>query len=375
MAKRDYYDVLGVGKNASEDDIKKAYRTLAKKYHPDMNPGDKSTEEKFKELNEANEVLSDAGKRRAYDQFGHAAAQGAPGGGGGFGGFQAGGFEDMGGAFEDILGGLFGGASRGGRMSRQPGEDLQYQLDLSLEEAATGGERKINFGRMERCSTCEGSGAKAGTKPKTCDTCKGRGQVHVSHGFFAVSRTCSKCRGTGTIIESPCATCRGTGLVKIERNLSVNVPAGIDSGMRVRLAGEGEPGDPGAPRGDLYLIIHVRPHDLFNREGADLHLVLPVPFTLAATGGDVDVPSLNGSAKLKIPPATQSGQELRMRGMGLPSVEHRGRGDLIVMVKVELPKRLSGRQKDLLKEFEKEGSPADYDAVQKFEEKAKRHKK
>lgn len=261
-------------------------------------------------------------------------------------------------------------------MSRQPGEDLQYQLDLSLEEAAAGGERKINFGRMERCSTCEGSGAKAGTKPRQCDTCKGRGQVHVSHGFFAVSRTCTKCRGRGTIVDSPCTTCHGGGQVKIERNLNVNVPAGVDSGMRVRLAGEGEPGDPGAARGDLYLMIHVRPHDLFAREGTDLHLVLPIPFTLAATGGEVEVPILNAApAKLKIPPATQSGQELRMRAMGLPSVEHRGKGDLIVMVKVELPRKLSSKQRDLLKEFEKEGSPADYEAVRTFEEKAKRHRK
>jgi len=372
VAKRDYYDVLGVKKGAGDEEIKKAYRTLAKKFHPDANPGDKGAEEKFKELNEAYETLSDAGRHRAYDTFGHAGTD--PGmGHSGFSGFGGGeqyaGVDDM---FEGLFGGLFGGGRRRGPA---PGEDLQYELDLSLEEAAEGGERKITFDRTEICGQCAGSGAKAGTKPKTCPACNGRGQVQVSHGFFAISRTCVKCRGRGTVIESPCPDCRGAGRVRVERTLNVKVPAGVDNGMRVRLPGEGEPGDDGAPRGDLYLAVSVRRHELFERDGSDLHLDLPVPFTLAAGGGEVEVPTLGGAGKLKIPAGTQSGQVFRLRGMGMPGVDHHGKGDLLVSVKVEIPSRMNGRQKELLKEFEREASSGDYAAASRFEEKSRRFRK
>ncbi len=376
MPKRDYYSVLGVGRNASEEELKKAYRTLAKKYHPDMNPGNKDAEEQFKELNEAYEVLSDPKKRAAYDRFGHA-AQGGANGFGGFPGFEGGveGFSSMGDVFEDLLGGFFGGRRGAGRRTRAPGEDLHYGLTLSLEEAATGGERKIEFERMERCDTCEGSGAKPGTKPQTCPDCGGHGQVQISHGFFAISRTCPRCRGRGTIVSNPCSRCRGTGRMKIERSLNVNIPAGIDSGMRVRLGGEGEPGDPGAPRGDLYLDITVRPHELFARNGADIIVELPIPITLAAGGGEVEVPSLNGVGRLKIPAGTQSGQIFRLKGLGLPNVERRGQGDMLVRVTVEIPRKLTSRQKELLKEFERESSPSDYEDIRKYQEKTRRFRK
>ncbi len=375
MAKRDYYEVLGVGKTASDDDLKRSYRTLAKKHHPDMNPGDKSAEGKFKELNEAYEVLSDKQKRAAYDRFGHdgVAAAGMPGGfGGGRGGEQ---FGDMSEMFDDLLGGLFGGGQRrGGGATRQAGDDLRYDIEVSLDEAVHGADRKISFERTERCGTCEGSGAKAGTKPKTCPQCNGRGQVHVSHGFFAISRTCTKCRGKGSVIESPCPNCRGAGAVRVDRSLSVHVPAGVDTGIRLRLSGEGEPGEHGGPRGDLYVFITVKKHELFERDGENLLLELPVAFTLATAGGEIHVPSLNGPGTLRIPPGTQSGQQFRIKGKGLPSMEHRGQGDLIVKVFVEVPRRVSKKQTELLKEFEKEATPADYEAIREFDEKAKRLK-
>jgi molecular chaperone DnaJ len=375
MAKRDYYDILGVGRNAGDEDIKRAYRTLAKKHHPDVNPGDKAAESRFKEINEAYEVLRDPQKRRAYDRFGHAAPAG--GGFGGFEGFGMGGetFSSMSDVFEDILGGFFGGRRGTGQRGRQPGEDLHYDMSISLEEAAAGGERKIDFERLERCDTCKGTGAKAGTEPQTCPTCHGRGQVQVSHGFFAISRTCHRCRGRGTIIADPCAKCRGSGRVKIQRTLNVNVPAGIDSGMRVRLAGEGEPGDSGAPRGDLYLNVTVRQHELFARDASDLILELPIPFTLAATGGECEVPSITGKGRLKIPAGTQSGQIFRLKGMGMPNVDRRGLGDMLVRVFVEMPRRLNSRQRELLKEFERESSPSDYEEIRKYQDRAKRHGK
>jgi len=372
VAKRDYYDVLGVPRNAGEDDIKKAYRNLAKKLHPDANPGNKDAEGQFKELNEAYQVLGDPRKRKAYDTFGHE----GPAAGGGFGGF--GGAEGvpggMGGMFDDLFETFFEGG-RGGRGGHAPGQDLSYEMELTLEEAAEGGERKLSFERMESCGTCGGTGAKPGTSPTPCRTCGGRGQVHVSQGFFAISRTCPKCRGRGTIIENPCSSCRGSGRVRATRNLTVRIPAGVDNGTRIRLEGEGEPGENGGPRGDLYLLVSVRPHELFEREGSDLMLVLPVPFTLAAAGGEVDVPSLDGPGKLKVPAGTQSGQVFRLKGRGMPGMRSRGRGDLMVRVFVEMPNRLSGRQKELLKEFEREAAPVDYDEMRKFADKVRRLQK
>lgn len=373
MAKRDYYDVLGVPRNAGDEDIRRAYRNLAKKHHPDVNPGDKSAGDKFKEINEAYGVLSDSRKRKAYDTFGYdggtagGVAEGSRQGSDPFGG----GMGDM---FEDLLGGFFGGLG-GRRRGRAPGEDLEVSLELGLEEAAAGGERKVTFERTEVCGTCDGSGAKPGTAPQTCKTCNGRGQIHVSQGFFAISRTCSKCRGRGTVIESPCPSCRGAGRVRVERTLSVNVPAGVDSGMRVRLGGEGEPGENGGPRGDLYLAVTVRHHEIFERDGDHLLLDLPVRFAVAAAGGDVQVPTLSSTASLHIPAGTQSGQVFRMRGQGMPAVNRRVRGDLLVRIQVEVPRRLSRRQAELLRELEAEGSPSDYESVQSFEERLRRFRK
>ena len=376
MAKRDYYDILGVPKNAGDEDIKKSYRNLAKKLHPDMNQGNKETEEKFKEVNEAYSVLIDPRKRRMYDAGGHEAAQqsGRPGGAGGFGGFEGFGGDagGLGGMFGDLFGSFFEGGQQGGRA---PGEDLQYELEMSLEEAAQGEERKISFERMENCSVCGGSGAKPGTHPQTCGTCRGRGQVHVQQGFFAISRTCPKCQGRGTMVESPCSSCRGGGRVRVNRTLNVRVPAGVDNGMRIRLEGEGKPGEHGGSRGDLYLLVNVRHHELFEREGQNLVIILPVPFPLAVTGGEVDVPGLDGAGKLKIPAGTQSGQVFRLKGRGMPGMRSRGRGDIMVRVFVEVPTRLSGKQRELLKEFEKDSSENDYEETRKFAEKAKRMEK
>ena len=374
MAKRDYYDVLGVSRTASEDEIKRAYRSLAKQMHPDANQSDKGAEEKFKEVNEAYQVLSAPRKRKAYDTFGHEGSQmgGSSAGGfeGGVSGFP-GGFGDV---FEDLFDGFFQGR-RSGRRSRAPGEDLSFEVNLTLEEAFTGGMRKVAFERTEICGTCSGSGAKPGTEPKVCGVCGGRGQVHISQGFFAISRTCHRCRGRGMVIDQPCPICRGGGRVKIERNLVVNVPAGVDTGMRVRLEGEGEPGENGGPRGDLYLIVNVKEHEIFERNGSDLLLRLPVPVTLAASGGETSVPTLNGNVKLKIQSGAQSGQILRLRGRGLPGVHQRSRGDMLVTIFVEVPQRLSARQKELLREIEKESSPGDYEEVGKFSERVKRYSK
>ncbi len=368
MAKRDYYDILGLPKNASDEDIKRAYRNLAKKHHPDANPGDSAAGEKFKELSEAYQVLSDPQKRKAYDTYGHNGPQ-FPGAGQGQRGDPFGGAGGMGDMFEDLLSGFFGGGRRRGAAS---GDDLQYELELTLEEAAKGGERKISFERAESCGTCGGSGAKAGSRPVPCKTCGGRGQVHVSHGFFAISRTCSTCRGRGTVIEHPCSSCRGVGMVKGTRNLNVNVPPGVDSGMRIRLAGEGEPGETGGERGDLYLVVNVRKHDLFGRDGEDLLMELPIPFPTAVAGGELNIPTLDGGGSLKIPPGTQTGQLFRVKGKGMPALRGKSKGDLIVRVAIELPKHISRKQAELLKEFEKEGTASDYEAVREFEEKAKR---
>ncbi len=350
MSKRDYYEVLGVAKNASDDEIKKAYRKLAMKHHPDRNPDDKTAEEKFKEAKEAYEVLSDADKRAAYDQFGHEGLnpQGGPGGFGGFGG-GAGGFD-----FSDIFEGIFGGAAGGGhgRSNVYRGADLRYNLEITLEEAARGTETKIRIPTLEECETCHGSGAKPGTQPTTCPTCQGHGQVRMQQGFFSIQQTCPRCHGSGKIIAEPCGTCHGQGRVKKHKTLSVRIPAGVDEGDRIRLAGEGEAGVNGGPPGDLYVQIHLKAHALFKRDGDDLHCEMPVSFATAALGGEVEIPTLDGHARLKVAPETQSGQVLRLRSKGIKGVRSNAPGDLYCHVVVETPVKLSSRQKELLREFE-----------------------
>ncbi len=350
MSKRDYYEVLGVAKNASDDEIKKAYRKLAMKHHPDRNPDDKSAEEKFKEAKEAYEVLSDADKRAAYDQFGHEGVnpQGGSGGFGGFGG--AGGFD-----FSDIFEGIFGGAGAGGGRGRSNvyrGADLRYNLEITLEEAARGTETKIRIPTLEECETCHGSGAKPGTQPTTCPTCQGHGQVRMQQGFFSIQQTCPRCHGSGKIIAEPCDTCHGQGRIKKHKTLSVKIPAGVDEGDRIRLAGEGEAGVNGGPPGDLYVQIHLKAHALFKRDGDDLHCEMPVSFATAALGGEVEIPTLDGHARLKVAPETQSGQILRLKGKGIKGVRSSSPGDLYCHVVVETPVKLSSRQKELLREFE-----------------------
>ncbi|HEY3177971.1 MAG TPA: molecular chaperone DnaJ [Casimicrobiaceae bacterium] len=355
MAKRDYYTVLGLNRDASEDDIKKAYRKLAMKFHPDRNPDDKTTEEKFKEAKEAYEVLTDSRKRAAYDQFGHAGVDPSMGfgaaGARGFGGAEGfGGFAD---AFGDIFGEIFGQSARGGRGNGMfRGADLRYNLDLSLEEAARGAEVKIRIPTMETCETCHGSGAKPGTEPKTCPTCHGRGEVRVSQGFFSIQQTCPTCHGKGKIVPDPCMTCHGAGRIKKHKTLSVKIPAGVDQDDRIRLSGEGEGGTNGGPPGDLYVVINLKPHSMFQREGADLHCEMPISFATAALGGEIEIPTLDGHAKIKIPPETQTGQVFRLRNKGIRPVRGSVQGDLYCHLAVETPVRLTARQKELLRELE-----------------------
>lgn len=347
MAKKDYYELLGVSRSASEAEIKKAYRRLAMKHHPDRNPGDKGAEEKFKEMSEAYEVLSDSQKRAAYDQFGHAGV------GAGDGGFSSSGFGNFGDIFSDIFGEAFSrGGFSGGQAPR--GADLQYNLELNLEEAALGTEVKIRIPTSKPCDPCGGSGAKPGTKPETCTTCNGVGQVRSTQGFFSVMRTCSRCGGAGQIIKSPCATCQGHGRVRTEKTLSVKIPAGMDTGDRIRLSGEGETGHHGASAGDLYVQVRLRPHPIFQRDGDDLHCEVPISLTRAALGGEVEVPTLQGRAKLKVPPGTQSGQGFRLRSKGVKGVRSHVSGDLLCRVKVEIPRHLSPRQRELLEQFDTE---------------------
>jgi molecular chaperone DnaJ len=351
MAKRDYYTVLGVPRDASEDDIKKSYRKLAMKHHPDRNPDDKGSEDKFKEAKEAYEVLCDARKRAAYDQFGHAGVDpsaafgaGARGGPEGFGGFAD--------AFGDIFGEIFG-QGRGGRGSGMfRGADLRYNLELSLEEAAKGTEVKIRIPAMEECAACKGSGAKPGTQPKQCPACHGRGEVRVSQGFFSIQQTCPQCHGTGKIIPEPCTTCSGAGRIKKHKTLSVKIPAGVDTDDRIRLTGEGEAGMNGGPHGDLYVVVNLKPHTVFQREGADLHCEMPVGFGTAALGGELEIPTLDGQATIKIPAETQSGQVFRLKNKGIRPVRGSVTGDLYCHVVVETPVKLTSRQKELLREFE-----------------------
>ncbi len=371
MSKRDYYEVLGVAKNASDDEIKKAYRKLAMKHHPDRNPDDKGAEEKFKEAKEAYEVLSDADKRAAYDQFGHEGVnpQGGPGGFGGFGG-GAGGF-DFSDIFEGIFGGAAGGAGRGGRSNVYRGADLRYNLEISLEEAARGTETKIRIPTLEECETCHGTGAKPGTEPSTCPTCQGHGQVRMQQGFFSIQQTCPRCHGSGKIIADPCGTCHGQGRVKKHKTLSVKIPAGVDEGDRIRLAGEGEAGVNGGPAGDLYVQIHLKAHALFKRDGDDLHCEMPVSFATAALGGEVEIPTLDGHARLKVAAETQSGQVLRLKGKGIKGVRSHTAGDLYCHVLVETPVKLSAKQKELLREFESLNQQSNNPKAQSFMDRVK----
>lgn len=346
MSKRDYYEVLGVAKTASEGEIKKAYRKLAMKYHPDRNPDDKASEDKFKEASEAYEVLSDAQKRSAFDQFGHAGVDGNAG----QGGFGGGGFADFSDIFGDIFGG--GGGGFGGRRGPQPGEDLQYELEISLEDAVAGTEVDIRIPTKDICDACDGTGAEPGSEVETCSTCGGHGQVRMQQGFFSVSRTCPTCHGTGKIIKSRCRKCSGEGYTHSHKTLSVNIPAGVDNGDRIRIQGEGEAGEKGAPHGDLYVRIRVKQHPIFKRDGNTLYCELPLSFPSAALGGSIEVPTLNGRANLKVPAGTQSGQRFKLSGKGVKSVRSARVGDMIVEVNIETPVKLTQEQKDLLVAFE-----------------------
>jgi len=349
MSKRDYYDVLGVSKNASEADLKKAYRRMAMKYHPDRNTGDEAVEaeKNFKEVKEAYEVLSDPQKRAAYDQFGHAGVDPSMGGGpGGFGG--AANFSDI---FGDVFGDIFGGARGGPRVHR--GSDLRYNLQLSLEEAVAGTEAKIRVPTLVRCNVCKGTGARKGTSPKTCSTCDGHGQVRMQQGFFSVQQTCPTCRGQGTVVEDPCTACHGQGRVQQHKTLSVKVPPGVDTGDRIRLAGEGEAGEHGGPPGDLYVQVAVKEHPIFTREDSHLFCEVPISVVTAALGGELEVPTLTSKVMLKIPPGTQTGKLFRMRGKGVKPVRGGAVGDLLCRVVVETPVNLTETQRELLREFEK----------------------
>jgi molecular chaperone DnaJ len=347
MSKRDFYEVLGISRDASEADVKKAYRRLAMKYHPDRNSeGSPDAEAKFKEAKHAYEILSDANKRAAYDQYGHAGVDPSMGGRPGAG---AGGFEDI---FGDVFGDIFGGGRRGGQRSYR-GSDLQYNLELTLEQAVFGTEVKIRVPTLVSCSTCSGSGAKKGTSASTCTTCGGAGQVRMQQGFFAVQQTCPQCRGKGKMISDPCPDCHGQGRKQEQKTLSVKVPAGVDTGDRIRLSNEGEAGENGAPNGDLYVQMHVKPHDIFTRDDNDLHCEMPISIGTAALGGEIEVPTLDGRLRLKIPAETQTGKLFRMRGKGVKPVRGGMTGDLICRVNVETPVKLSNKQKELIKEFEK----------------------
>lgn len=350
MAKRDYYKVLDVAKNASEADIKKAYRRLAMKYHPDRNPGDKEAEEQFKEAKEAYEVLTDAQKRAIYDQHGHdgidAARQGGGGGAGGFGG------ADFGDIFGEVFGDIFGGGRRDGRSQVFRGADLRYELELELPQAVFGHTTEIEIPRLMECETCSGSGAAKGHSPVTCEQCRGTGQMRISQGFFQLQQPCNRCRGSGRIVKNPCDTCLGQGRVRRTRKLSVKVPAGVSTGDRIRLGGEGEAGRNGGPPGDLYIEMNVKPHPIFERDGDDLSCEVPVSFATAVLGGSVKVPTLEGEVSLKVPAETQSGRVFRLRDKGVKPVRGGDRGDLFCRVVVETPVNLSSEQRELLRKFD-----------------------
>ncbi|QYK00510.1 molecular chaperone DnaJ [Shewanella psychrotolerans] len=371
MSKRDYYEVLGVGRDASEREIKKAYKRLAMKFHPDRNPGDKAAETSFKEAKEAYEILTDSDKKAAYDQFGHAGVDPNRGGGGGFGGGA-----DFGDVFGDVFGDIFGGGRRGGQRQAARGSDLRYNLELSLEEAVRGLTKELRIPTLAACDVCDGSGAKKGSSPTTCGTCHGQGQVQMRQGFFAVQQACPTCHGRGKIIKDPCNKCHGEGRVEKSKTLSVKIPAGVDTGDRIRLSGEGEAGEFGAPPGDLYVQVTVREHAIFVRDGNNLYCEVPISFSTAALGGEIEVPTLDGKVNLKIPSETQTGRMFRLRGKGVKSVRSHAVGDLLCKVVMETPVNLSDKQKELLREFDntltgssKKHSPKAegfFDGVKKF---------
>ncbi len=351
MSKRDYYEVLGVARTATDADLKSAFRKKAMECHPDRHPGDSAAEARFKELNEAYQILSDAQKRPAYDRMGHAAFEQ---GGGGFGGGGQG-FGSMSDIFEDLFGDVFGGGRRSGGQNR--GADLRYNMEIGLDEAYKGKAATIKVPTAITCETCTGSGAKPGTKPKTCPTCKGQGRVRASQGFFAIERTCPTCQGRGEIIEEGCPKCGGAGRTTKERQLSVNIPAGVEDGTRIRLSNEGEAGARGGPPGDLYIFISLKPHGFYQRDGADLFCRVPISMVQAAIGGEFKVPTLDGGeALVKIPEGTQSGKQFRLRGKGMPVLRSRDLGDLYIQAQVETPQNLTRRQRELLAEFDKESS-------------------
>ncbi|MCS6765110.1 MAG: molecular chaperone DnaJ [Candidatus Protistobacter heckmanni] len=351
MAKRDFYEILGLAKNASDEDIKKSYRKLAMKYHPDRNPGSKEAEEKFKEAKEAYEMLSDAQKRAVYDQYGHAGVDPNAGAGGFGGGADFGNFGD---AFGDIFGDIFGaaaGRSRGGPQVYR-GADLRYSMEITLEQAASGYDTQIRVPSWDECGACHGSGAEPGTQPETCPTCNGIGQVRVAQGFFSMQQTCPKCHGSGRFIPKPCQVCRGSGKIKKQKTLEVKIPGGIDEGMRIRSSGNGEPGINGGPPGDLYVEIHIKQHSVFERDGDDLHCQMPISFAVAALGGEIQVPTLQGKASFAVPEGTQSGKTFRLRGKGIKGLRASYPGDLYVHVQIETPVKLTDKQKDLLEKLE-----------------------
>ena len=362
MAKRDYYEVLGVGRSADEKELKAAYRKLAKQFHPDANPGDHKAEAKFKEINEAYDVLKDPQKKAAYDRFGHQAFENGMGGGRGGAGFGPDFNSSMSDIFEDLFGDFMGGGGGRGRRGggrggsgAARGADLRYNMEISLTEAFTGKSAQIRVPSSVSCETCSGSGAKPGTAPKTCSTCGGHGAVRSQSGFFTVERTCPSCQGRGQVISDPCKDCGGQGRVTKERTLSVNIPAGVEDGTRIRLSSEGEAGLRGGPSGDLYIFLSVRPHEFFQRDGADLFCKVPVSMTVAAMGGDIEVPTIDGKKmRVSVPEGTQTGKQVRLKGKGMPVLRSSQMGDMYIQVAVETPVNLSKRQRELLKEFEKE---------------------
>ncbi|WP_339632884.1 molecular chaperone DnaJ [uncultured Sneathiella sp.] len=356
MAKIDYYEILEVERDVDATTLKSAYRKKAMQYHPDRNPGDAEAEASFKQVNEAYEILKDPQKRSAYDQYGHAAFEngGGPGGARGFGG-MGGGFSDI---FEDLFGDFMGG-QQGGRTRAPRGSDLRYNLEISLEDAYHGKKMELKIPTTTPCESCEGTGAEAGSEPATCDSCQGLGKIRAQQGFFTIERTCPTCQGQGRVIKNPCKTCRGEGRVGLEKTLSVNIPAGVDDGNRIRLSGEGEAGMRGGAPGDLYIFLTVQDHRIFQRDGQNIHCRVPIPLTTAALGGDIEVPTLDGArAKVSITAGTQSGRKFRLRGKGMPVMNSHSHGDMYIHTIVETPVNLSKRQKELLKEFESEGKGA-----------------